>query len=254
MATADPGLGSWTPPNMFAMLRAMVNAGVIIFTGSGAPTNGTSGTGAGTTGKGSIYVDISTGNQYINAGTTASPIWNLDAASGGALSGNASISQVTNGYAADTLLAGSAVAAPLGGFLAKNRYYCYFDMVKTAAGTAQFTVTLRIGTTGTVSDAAICTFAFAAGTAAADTGSFEVFANFQSVGGGTSAVVAGVCVCSHALAATGLISTGASGNGQIQNTSAGFNSTTGTFISLSVNGGASFSGTNSVVQAELHSF
>lgn len=240
--------------NIQGMLGQLVRNDVWWITGTGAPTNGTTGTGANQAGPGSVYTDANSGNTYVNNGTKASPTWNLDAITGGTLTGNASISQVTNGYAADTSLAGSVVAAPVGGFVAKSRYYCYFDMVKTAAGTAAFTVTLRIGTAGTVADPAICTFAFGAGTAAADTGSFETFANFQSVGGGTSAVVAGVCVCSHALAATGLISTGASGNGQIQNTSSGFNSTTGLFVGLSVNGGASFVGTNSVVQAELHSF
>lgn len=174
----------------------------------------------------------------------------------GALSKSAvSTATVSAGYAADTYLAGSGIAVPTGGFVAGARYTCTFDMVKTAAGTAQFTITLRIGTTGTVSDAAILTFAFAAGTAAVDTGTFEVFAHFRTVGSGTSAVVVGTAYCSHALAATGLISTGASGIGQITTVSSGFDSTiAGTTIGLSVNGGASFSGTNTIVETELRSF
>lgn len=168
---------------------------------------------------------------------------------------NFSTADVSAGYASDTYLAGSSIAQPAGGWVAGGRYSCVFDMVKTAAGTAQFTVTLRIGTGGTTSDASICSFAFAAGTAAADTGTFEVYAHFRSVGGGAAAVVAGVCYCSHALAATGLISTGASGAGQIQTTSSGFDSTIpNTIIGLSVNGGASFSGTNKVVEAEYKAF
>jgi hypothetical protein len=141
---------------------------------------------------------------------------------------------------------------PTNGYTAKMRYICVFDMVKTAAGTAQFTVTLRIGTAGTTADAAIQSFAFAAGTAAADTGRFIVEASFRTAGSGTSAVIAGSVSCSHALAATGLISTGASGWGAVTAVSSGFDSTiAGTGIGVSVNGGASFSGTNAYVLSEL---
>lgn len=166
-----------------------------------------------------------------------------------------STSQVAAGYATDTYLAGSGIAMPTGGFVVGARYSCVFDMVKTAAGTAQFTITLRIGTAGTTADASILSFAFAAGTAAVDTGLFEVFAHFRTVGATTTAVVVGTAICSHALAATGLISTGASGVGQLTVVSSGFDSTVaGTTIGLSVNGGASFSGTNTIVESELHGF
>jgi hypothetical protein len=90
---------------------------------------------------------------------------------------------------------------------------------------------------------------YAAGTAAADTGKFEVTAHFRTIGAGTSAVVVGSAGCQHFLAATGLISTGASGYGQISTVGGGFNSTTQTIIGLSFNGGTSFSGTNNIVQA-----
>lgn len=167
---------------------------------------------------------------------------------------NYSTAQVTAGYAVDTTLAGSAIAAPLGGFVAGARYGVVFDMVKTGAGTAAFTVTVRFGTTGTTADAAILTLAFAAGTAAADTGTFELWGHFRAAGQGT-AVFVGSVSCWHALAATGLISTGASGSGQITNVSSAFDSTpAGSIISVSVNGGASFSGTNTIVESELRSY
>ena len=76
-------------------------------------------------------------------------------------------------------------------------------------------------------------------------------ARIRTVGSGTSAVVQGWISCNHALAATGLITTGASGFGLILGTSAGFNSATPTTIGLSVNGGTLFAGTNTQVQAEL---
>jgi len=164
---------------------------------------------------------------------------------------NASTSTVSASFASDTYLAGSSILMPAGGPIAKSMYHCVFDMVKTAAGTAAFTVNLRFGTAGTTADTSLISWAFAAGTAAADTGMFEVRVHFRTVGSGTSAVVVGTIFCSHALAATGLISTGASGFGQITTVSSGFNSTTANAIlGLSVNGGASFSGTNTIVQAK----
>jgi hypothetical protein len=164
---------------------------------------------------------------------------------------NASTSSVSTGYAADTYLAGSSIVIPAGVWTAKTTYRCVFDMVKTAAGTGAFTVNVRMGTLGTTSDASVLSLAFAAGTAVADTGRFEVLVNFRTVGSSTSAVVQGSISCSHALAATGLISTGASGFGFVTGTSAGFASTTQTTIGISVNGGTSFSGTNTQVQTKL---
>jgi hypothetical protein len=108
-----------------------------------------------------------------------------------------------------------------------------------------------MGTLGTVVDASVLQLAFAVGTGVIDSGWFDLLINFRSVGSGTSAVVAGIIKCNHHLAATGLITTGASGFGQILGTSSGFNSTTQTKIGVSVNGGASFSGTNTIVQSCL---
>jgi hypothetical protein len=103
-----------------------------------------------------------------------------------------------------------------------------------------------------VADAARLTFTFAAGTAAIDTGKFEVTAHFRSIGSGTSAVLVGLSQCDHHLAATGLTSTGASGNAILMVTSAGFDSTVAnSIIGASFNGGASFAGTNVVVESSL---
>jgi hypothetical protein len=174
----------------------------------------------------------------------------------GQVANNFSTSTVSAGYAADTYLAGSSVALPSGGPIAGATYRCKFDMVKTAAGVATFTITCRIGTAASTADTARLTFTFAAGTAAADTGLFDVDIHFRTVGSGTSAVIVGTAVCTHHLAATGLISTGASGTGIIiPSPSSGFDSTVAnSFIGLSVNGGASFSGTCVAVQAILLDF
>ncbi len=77
MATADPSVASWTPINMFAMLRALINNNIPILTFSGAPTSGTSGTFAGQAGPGAMLIDYVNGNQYVNTGTLASPVWSL---------------------------------------------------------------------------------------------------------------------------------------------------------------------------------
>ena len=164
---------------------------------------------------------------------------------------NSSVTSVSAGYAADTYLAGSSIIIPAGKWRAKQQYRCKFDMTKTAAGIATPIITLRMGTLGTTGDAAIQTITFGAGTALADTGVFEVLVTFRTIGSGTSAVTQAVAKVDHHLGLTGLTSTGAVGTGIILGTSAGFNSTTQTTIGLSFNGGASFSGTCTLVQAEL---
>ena len=56
MATADPGVGSFTPINMFAMIRALINNGCPIVSNAGAPTSGTSGTFVGQDGPGTVLI------------------------------------------------------------------------------------------------------------------------------------------------------------------------------------------------------
>lgn len=48
-----------------------------IFQFAGVPVNGTSGTGAGTTGKGSLCTDSTNGTLYINTGTKSSTVWTV---------------------------------------------------------------------------------------------------------------------------------------------------------------------------------
>jgi len=52
---------------------------VWVFSGSGTPTDGTSGDGAGWAGPGSLYTDrtATTGKLYINTGTKASPTYTV---------------------------------------------------------------------------------------------------------------------------------------------------------------------------------
>lgn len=53
----------------------LMRFGVRQIPGQGAPTNGSSGTGAGYTAPGSIYFDSTNGVKYINVGTKAAPVW-----------------------------------------------------------------------------------------------------------------------------------------------------------------------------------
>lgn len=154
------------------------------------------------------------------------------------------------GFAADTYLTGANLAIPPGLLKVGTMYYNCFDMTKTGAGTAAATVIVRIGTAGTIADTARLTFTFAVGTGVIDTGIFETWVSVRSVG--AAGVLVGMCRCTHHLAATGLTTTGASGIGIILVTSAGFDTTiAASTIGISFNGGASFAGTNTVVQSWL---
>lgn len=55
----------------------VVKNDVHVSSGSGAPSNGTSGTGVGSAGPGSLYVDIANGKWYSNTNTMASPTWTV---------------------------------------------------------------------------------------------------------------------------------------------------------------------------------
>jgi hypothetical protein len=150
---------------------------------------------------------------------------------------------------ADIYLAGSNCPVAAGDMKAKGQYRCSFDMTKTA-GTGAPVISVRIGTLGTTGDTAQITFTFGAGTSVADTGTFEVYVVWRSVGSGTSAVVSGFCRGVHNLATTGLFSNAADWV-IVGTTSAGFNSSAVTTIGCSFNGGTAFAGTNKVVQASL---
>jgi len=99
-----------------------------ILTNAGAPTNGTSGTGAGRFGKGSLLEDTTNGNLYINTNTMASPTWTLVAggsgvsafsttdaitAHGGGGQGSATALTTTMNHVTVVVSQGDSVALPL---------------------------------------------------------------------------------------------------------------------------------------------
>ena len=145
-------------------------------------------------------------------------------------------------------MTGSNISVPSGCPDVGTTYRLIFDVVKTAAGTATPIINVRFGTNGTTADAAILTFTFGAGTAAADTGRFEVLALFRTVGSGTSAVLVGNATLVSNLTTTGL----SNAVKAKQVTSSGFDSTTSNaIIGASYNGGTSASHTVQLVRAEL---
>jgi hypothetical protein len=181
---------------------------------------------------------------------TAQGITKVAPITSGLVVSNASTAQQA-GFAADTYLANSSLSLPAGLIRARSSFYWVFDVVKTAAGTAAPTVIIRYGTGGAIGDVARVTFTFSAQTAVIDRGIFEVWANFRSVGSGTSAVLAAIARLHHQLAVTGLNTVQPAGFQQLAVTSAGFDSTpAGSFVGLSVNGGASAAWTVTIVQAQ----
>lgn len=116
--TQDPGAGSFTPINIWAMLRALINNNVPILTINGTlfpVTSGASGTYAGQAGPGSLLIDFANAVHYINVGTLASPIWSK--INGSALTPLTANGAINSHLAADYIItkAGSALltlAAP----------------------------------------------------------------------------------------------------------------------------------------------
>ena len=49
----------------------------VLMTKAGVPTDGTSGTGAGVAGTGSLCIDRTNAKLYINTNTKASPLWTV---------------------------------------------------------------------------------------------------------------------------------------------------------------------------------
>lgn len=161
---------------------------------------------------------------------------------------NQSTSQQGAGFSSDTYLTGSSISFPSGSPYVGTTYEAYFDVTKSAAGTATPIITVRIGTAGTTADTAICTFTFGAGTGVADVAQVQIICTFRSVGSGTSAVLQGI-----AAATTNLTTTGwSNAKKAVVVTSSGFNSTTASLkIGMSYNGGASASHTIQLVRSKL---
>lgn len=160
---------------------------------------------------------------------------------------NASLVAQGPGFATDTYLAGSFILGA-SRIKAGSMYRVRIHVSKTAAGVAAPVFTVRHGAAGTTADASRGTLTFAAQTAVAESGVFEVLLTFRTGGAATSYWAAGQVL--HVLANTGLTT---SNNGNTNGFSAAnFDTTAATFgIGISVNAGASSAWTTNLVQAEL---
>lgn len=162
---------------------------------------------------------------------------------------NASVADQTPAVSTAVYLAGSNVTIPTGRLQAKSMYRLRFNATKTATGTTAATLDIRTGTAGTVTDTSRTLITFGAQTAVADEAMFEVYANFRTVGSGTSTVLRTIAVMNHRLPTTGFSTAGA--NDVKTGLSSGFDSTTaGLQIGAVLNTGAGV-WTINLVQAEL---
>jgi hypothetical protein len=116
---------------------------------------------------------------------------------------NASVTNQTINAAVSAVLTGSELAIPVGKLRLETVLRWQMSLSKTAAGTAANTFIVRLGTTGTISDAAILTFALPVGTAIADTGAIDILVTIRGPLG-ASCIAQGTLRMVHNLAATGL--------------------------------------------------
>ncbi len=231
------------------------NVDATVLTTNAPVTVGQGGTGLQTLTANNLLVGNGTGNVTFVAPSTSGNVltsngttWNSSAPSVRTVYNQSTGSQGA-GFAADTYVTGSSVAIPATGLRVGTRYHMIFEASKTAAGTAAPVLIVRFGTNGSTLDTAQCTITFSAQTAATDTGTFEVWATFRTIGAGTSAVLQCVGQRRHGASVTGF---GNLVSQTIPVTSGGFDSTVGSsIIGTSANGGASAAWTLTLVQAEL---
>lgn len=151
---------------------------------------------------------------------------------------------------ADTYLPGSKITIAAGDVVVGSTYHAVINIVKTAAGTNSGPLTLRFGTLGTTSDASIAVLMGAqTGTGVVDTGTIELWVTFTAVG--ASASVRYTVNLLHNNATAGLWTTASNVTNGTPAQSSTFNSTTGTMIGLSYNGGTSAAHTVYVLRAQL---
>lgn len=92
---------------------------------------------------------------------------------------NASLADQVINAAISALLVGSILSVPADKLRLGTVFRWKLTLSKTAAGTAANTFVVRLGTTGTISDAAILTFTLPVGTAAVDVGEIEIMVTIR---------------------------------------------------------------------------
>jgi hypothetical protein len=158
---------------------------------------------------------------------------------------NASVTSQAPAAAARTYITGSAIKIPANKLKVGTILRWTFSATKTAAGIAASTIDIAFGTLGTTGDTARVSFTKPAGTAAVDEARFQITAVVRSIG--VAGVVVGNMEMTHNLAATGhaiipcvIVTT----------VSAGFDTTTPTYVGVCITTGASDAITIQLVSAE----
>jgi hypothetical protein len=146
---------------------------------------------------------------------------------------------------------GSLITVAAGDFTIGTTYRIIIHVTKSASGTANIVLIVRLGTSGSTSDTNISGFiTLPGGTAVADTGIIDLFMVFKTVGGAGS--VSYVVNLTHNLTTTGLWNTATQTLIGSFTAGTGGSTTTATKIGLSYNGGTSASHTLNVLKAELY--
>jgi hypothetical protein len=249
------GFLDFTGPASTLKTFTLPNASAAILTDNADVTVAQGGTGLSTLTTNNLLVGAGTGNVTFIAPSTSGNVltsngttWSSAAPSVRSVF-NQSVADQGAGFASDTYVTGSSVTIPATGLRVGTRYHMIFAATKTAAGTATPILNVRFGINGSTADTSRCTITFSAQTAATDTGTFEVWATFRTIGSGTSAVLQCVGQRRHGASVTGF---GNLVSQTLEVTSGGFDSTVGSsIIGVSANGGASASWTIQLVQAEL---
>lgn len=156
--------------------------------------------------------------------------------SGGVSIGKANASIADQAIAAATLtqFTGSLIAIPPQGFQIGTTFRWTICCSKTAAGAAARTITIRIGTLGTIADAVVATFVSTAGTAAVDVAYINVILTVRTLGAAATATAQQTLMHHQAITGFALVASNV-----ITGTMATFNSTTAQqFISVAMTTGA----------------
>jgi hypothetical protein len=161
---------------------------------------------------------------------------------------NAAVAAQGAGFSSDTYVTNSGILIPSWGMKAKMVFRWTISASKSAAGTAQPVYTVRIGANQSTGDTARLQLTGAAQTAAADVGVLTLIVTVRTVS--ATGVIQGTALWNHNGAAAGFADNDA---GAVEGTSAGFDNSAlgGSFIGLSIDGGASAAWTLTQVIAEL---
>ena len=195
------------------------------------------------------------GNGLIWADSTSPQFYSRDDA--GRVWGrshNAAVAAQGAGFAADTYVTNSDILIPSFSMQARTFVQWKISASKTAAGVATPAYAIRIGTARTTADTARLTLTGPAQTAVADIGTLYIMLTVRTVA--AAGVIQGTAWWVHrgTAASTTVGGTGFANDstGHVEGTSAGFDNSAlgGSYVGLSINGGAAAAWTLTQVRAE----